>query len=240
MNKNGFMKLTAIVVVILLAVSTAGVFILMTHDGSSSASLSKNDPSFPAVVDDTNDNPLDAGCGCDLYSSQTTTFLGVSTITLGQSVTDNATVIGKGAGYPVPTGTVNFQVSFNDGAWSTFSAGVALVNGAAISTWYTPISTGNYDFRAIYSGDSKYLASQSGNGDEPLVVESGLGEVSVTTLLSDTIITLGDSITDDVTVASMGDPTPVPTGTVEFQVQIGAGVWTTFDRRHCPHRAMTG
>ncbi len=120
-------------------------------------------------------------------------------------------------------------MSYNDGAWSTFSAGVALVNGAAVSTWYTPVSTGNYDFRAIYSGDSKYLASQSGNGDEPLVVESGLGEVSVTTLLSQTIITLGDSITDDVTVASMGEPTPVPTGTVEFQVQIGAGEWNAFD-----------
>ncbi len=41
MEKNGFMKLTAIVVVILLAISTAGVFILMTHDGSSLASLSE-------------------------------------------------------------------------------------------------------------------------------------------------------------------------------------------------------
>jgi hypothetical protein len=85
-------------------------------------------------------------------------------------VTDNATVTGLGDGFPMPTGTIDFQVSFNGGAWTTYDAGVVLVNGVATSTWYMPTAAGNYTFRAIYSGDSNYLGSQSGDGDEPLEV----------------------------------------------------------------------
>ena len=103
-------------------------------------------------------------------SSTTTTVLGTSSIILGQSVYDNATVMGLGGSFPMPTGMVDFQVSFNGGAWETYHADVVLVNGKATSTWYMPMVTGDYDFRAIYSGDSNYLGSQSADGDEPLIV----------------------------------------------------------------------
>ena len=91
-------------------------------------------------------------------------------IVLGQSVRDNATVTGLD-GFPVPSGTVDFQVSFNGGAWTTYDAGVALMDGSAISTWYTPHAAGNYTFQAVFSGDSNYLESHSNPLSEPLHVE---------------------------------------------------------------------
>jgi len=81
----------------------------------------------------------------------TTTLLSATTIPLGGSVTDTATVMGTG---PTPTGTVTFYV----GA------------GQATSDSYTPPSPGTYYFYANYSGDSNYLPSVSDPADEVLVV----------------------------------------------------------------------
>ena len=66
-------------------------------------------------------------------SSMATTVLGASSITLGSYVTDNVTVVGLGGSFPEPSGTVDFQVSFNSGAWTTYDASVALVDGTATS-----------------------------------------------------------------------------------------------------------
>ena len=129
-------------------------------------------------------------------------------IILGQSVTDNATVTGLGDGFPMPTGTVDFQVSFEGGAWMTYDADVILVDGSAISTWYTPMVTGNYFFRAMYSGDDNYLPSQSGECEEPLCVAPASS--TTVTLLSSDNINLGESITDFVTVTGLGNGFPVP------------------------------
>ncbi len=89
-------------------------------------------------------------------------------ILLGDLVYDTATVTGQ-AGLPTPTGTVDFQVSFNGGAWTLFDT-QTLSAGSAISIEYIPSAAGNYNFRAVYSGDINYTSSQSGDADEPLTV----------------------------------------------------------------------
>jgi hypothetical protein len=108
----------------------------------------------------------------DVYavSSDTTTCLGAKIIFLGGSVTDNVTVTGLCDGSPFPTGTVEFQVSFNGGSWMTYDTGVVLANGSATSTWYMPHIAGDYNFRAIYSGDSNYSGSCSLSRSESLHV----------------------------------------------------------------------
>ncbi len=94
-------------------------------------------------------------------------------IPLGDCVTDTATVVGLAPPHPVPSGTVDFQVSSDAGAtWTTYDAGVALDAGEATSDQYCPLATGQHWFRAIYSGDDNYNASQSGDLDEPLLVSA--------------------------------------------------------------------
>ena len=186
------------------------------------AEYSGDDNYMPSQSGDT-DEPLTVGKA----TPTVTTLLSDSSITLGDSITDTVTVTGLGSPFPVPTGTVNFQVSTNGGStWTTFSTETLDSNGQATSDPYTPLAAGNYLFRAMYLGDGNYKAAQSGDNDEPLSV--GKATPTVTTLLSETTITLGDSITDTVTVTGLGGLFPTPTGTVQFQVQFGAGSFTNF------------
>ena len=159
------------------------------------------------------------------YTPITTTLLSSSTITLGGSVTDTATVAGV-SGFAVPTGTVDFYVSINGGStWTQLGGVVTLVGGQATSIAYTPSAAGlSYEFYAAYSGDSNYLASQSGYSAEPLMVNKYTP--ITTTLLSSSTITLGGSVTDTATVAGVSG-FAVPTGTVDFYVSINGGsTWT--------------
>ena len=163
-----------------------------------------------------------------LITSATTTLLSATSITLGQSVTDTATVTGSNGNSPIPTGTVTFQVSTDNGTtFNDVGSVKTLSSGSAISDSYTPDSAGTYYFRAVYGGDSIYSGSQSGNTEEPLVVEDvALITSATTTLLSATSITLGQSVTDTATVTGSNGNSPIPTGTVTFQVSTNGG--TTF------------
>ena len=164
----------------------------------------------------------------DPYSSNTTTQLSNSTVTLGRSVTDSVTVTGRGVGYPVPTGTVTFQFSTDGGSnWTAFGAVKTLSGGSATSDSYTPFSAGTYYFRAVYSGDSNYQGSQSGDALEPLAVN--VATPTVATLLSPPTVKLNQSVTDSVAVAGLGGVYPVPTGNVTFEVSTDGGSnWTAF------------
>ena len=117
------------------------------------------------------------------------------TITLGEYVTDSATVAGVGlipADYSEidpPKGVVSFQVSKEEGfGWTSYDSNVGLVNGQATSQIYVPLTAGEYHFRAAYKGDIWHLTSRSGDEDENLFVERA--QSSTTTELSSGEITL--------------------------------------------------
>jgi hypothetical protein len=152
-----------------------------------------------------------------------TTLLSDSSITLGDTVYDTVTVTGLGGLFPLPTGTVQFYVKVDGGSWDPLGGAVALANGQATSIDYTPLAAGSYWFKAVYSGDSNYIGAQSGETEEPL--EVGRATPTVTTLLSDDSITLGETVHDTVTVTGLAPPFPAPTGTVQFYVKVGAGAW---------------
>jgi hypothetical protein len=100
-------------------------------------------------------------------SSSTSTALSSSTITYGASLTDTATVT-AGA-----SGNVKFEVSTDGTNFAQYCALKALSGGnpnTATSAQYTPATAGTYYFKAVYSGDSNYLTSASGNTAEPLTV----------------------------------------------------------------------
>jgi hypothetical protein len=88
--------------------------------------------------------------------------LSSSSIKQGNTVYNQVSVRGLGGLFPVPSGTVNFQVKYTlIGAWVTYNPNVLLRSGKAVSSTYKPPLVGNYYFRAIYSGDTNYKSSQS-------------------------------------------------------------------------------
>jgi hypothetical protein len=119
------------------------------------------------------------------YQSTIVTTLSKTSISLHDSVTDTATVTTIGG--LTPTGSVTFQVSTDNGVtWTSYGAAKTLLAGSATSDTYTPAATGTYYFKAIYSGDSNYLGSQSGAKDEPLTVTTQKKPSCITTQLQTT------------------------------------------------------
>lgn len=154
-----------------------------------------------------------------------TTKLSATTITLGGSVTDEATVTNVGPDFSPPTGTISFQVKFGSGSWTTFSTAGLNPSGKATSEPYTPLAAGTYFFRAIYPGDVNYNPAQSGDTEEPLTVNKATPKV--TTSLYPPATILGGSVTDTATVTGLSSPFPPPTGSVTFQVS--ADNFSTWD-----------
>jgi hypothetical protein len=158
--------------------------------------------------------------------SITTTTLSDTTITYGQSVTDSAIVDGLYGATATPTGKVTFQVSTDGYNFRDYSKDRPLDgNGQATSISYKPGAPGLYYFRAVYGGDAAYKGSQSQNKDEPLIVKCKPGTQKQTpvvkTDLSFKTITLGDSVTDSVTVTSKYSTSLVPGGQITFEVSQG-------------------
>jgi hypothetical protein len=147
-----------------------------------------------------------------------TTTLNATSIVLGSSVYDNATVTGSAG---VPTGFVTFWNNAT-GSWVQF-ANVTLINGVAPFANFTPLYAGTFFFVADYSGDSNYLAS--GSALEILTVTPAPSTTH--TYLNSTSIVLGSAVFDtaNVTFPVSIPPYPVPTGTVTFSVRLTNGTW---------------
>jgi len=148
------------------------------------------------------------------------------TITLGQSVTDTATVTGADPAATVgPTLNVDFQ--WYDGSnWITYSTkpltpSSVITIAKAISDPFTPTAVGSYLFRAVYSGDDNYNESSSADTAEPLKVCKV--PTDARTQLSAKQIILGGSVTDKITIYTMAKGTPPPAG----------GTWTVQASKYC-------
>ena len=181
---------------------------------------------------DTNNNPATSSpepFTVSSTSATTTTALSSSSITLGETVTDTVTVTGS---VGTPTGTVDFQVSTDGSTFAKFGATKTLASGSATSDAYMPLAAGTYYFRAVYSGDSAYSSSRSLDDVEQLTVNKATP--TTTTLLSPSSITLGESVTDTVTVTGLGGSFPVPTGNVQFYWSTDHITWTLYDTKTLP------
>lgn len=144
---------------------------------------------------------------------------------LGNSVYDTAKVIALDSALPTPTGTVTFQVSADNGAsWTMIGSPVALVDGQAASQTYQPSMAGQYEFRALYSGDCNFVCSSSGVCDEPLKVL--MAQTTTTTNFGPCEITVGQSVKDNATVIGVAG-SPAPSGTVTYYISTDSGAsWT--------------
>jgi hypothetical protein len=153
----------------------------------------------------------------------------ITSVALGSSVTDQATVSGTGAG--TPTGSVTFTFFANGACTGTGTAGtpVALVAGLANSSAQGPLNAGVYSFQATYSGDSNYLGSTG--GCEPLTVSGSAPSTPMITNIPTlavfgggflpTVTTNGDGVTSVTSTTS--SVCTVAAGTVSY---VGVGTCT--------------
>ena len=202
------------------------------------AAVYSGDSNYAGSSDQTTDECFDVTAA----GSQTVTSPTSSSIVVGASNTDGATVTGGST--PDPTGSVKFYecgptsgpTACTSASWAQFNteslsgtANPADVTSAA----FTPTSTGYWCFAAVYSGDSNYAGSSDETTDECFDVTAA----SSTTVTSPTSssVDLGTSNTDGATVT--GDSTTDPTGSVEFYecgptssaTDCTSASWTQFD-----------
>src|SRR5439155_1008553 len=145
------------------------------------------------------------------------------TATLGQPITDTATVTGV-AGAPAPTGTVTFTLFGPNNPTCTgtpiFTAANRPLGGRPPPTAtphpFTPTAVGDYRWIAAYSGDANYAP--------PTTTCNAANETSVIAQAPPTTARpatapapLGQPITDTATVTGVAGA-PAPTGTVTFTV----------------------
>ena len=142
-----------------------------------------------------------------------------STITLGGSITDTATVTGTSLGDP--TGSVEFFICTQATSCSTggtslgtvglTSDGVAATFTSTASKAYTPQAIGSYCFRAEYGGSGVYNTSKDNGANECFTVTDTTSEASTQSWIPN------DSAT---VTAAHGSPL---NGTLKIQLYSGTG-----------------
>jgi hypothetical protein len=184
------------------------------------AAVYSGDSNYGGSADQTTDECFDV----TKSGSTTVTAPTNSSIVLGTSNTDGATVTGAANGVNDPTGSVTFYdcastsspTPCTSASWtrlSTETLGGNTNPSTVTSASFTPTSTGYSCFAAVYSGDSNYTGSSDQTTDECFSVTKA-GSTTVTTPTDSTIV-LGNTNTDGVVVTG-NTAGGAPTGSVSF------------------------
>src|SRR6266699_1472760 len=168
---------------------------------------------------DSNNNRVSSSCEPLTVNKQTptatTSVSPSSTITVGASVTDQASLTG---GFPSTgvTGIVTYAF-FNNAACtgnpiSSSTVTVGAGNSVPASSSLTPPSAGSFAFNATYSGDTNN--NRVSSACEPLAVTKQTPSITTAINLSSTV-TVGASVTDQATLTG-GYPSTGVTGSVTY------------------------
>ncbi|WP_011175488.1 Ig-like domain repeat protein [Candidatus Protochlamydia amoebophila] len=138
-----------------------------------------------------------------------------TTIFYGHTVFDSATVTGSFTG-GTPTGTVTFFVESTQ-VGSPIALLAGLNNTAvAVSDPYYPTSTGNYQFKAVYSGDSNYEPSSDSSATNTFIVNPAPSITNLTTNINPSYFGETVQLTATVTLSNT-QINETPTGTITFK-----------------------
>ena len=169
---------------------------------------------------DNNNKPASSPCeplAVQKDNPTITTSLSLTSIQVGQSVTDSATL----SSFFQASGTVNYNLFVGSsscaGSSSTVST-MTVTNGTvpnSRSVTFNSTNPGGYSFQASYSGDTNNIGVTS--GCEPLTVNP-VG-VTITTSLSAPTITVGGTVTD---TSILHGQTSTAGGTVTYNVFVNS------------------
>jgi large repetitive protein len=223
------------------AVARSSAYVPMTVGPYHFRAIYSGDNNYAGWQSADGDEPLTVDRGQTVIPI--TAVLSKDAIYIGESLNNTVTVPGLGEGFPAPTGLIDFQVLVGSSQWTTYDTQALIVqgpNGSATSAGYMPMTVDSYAFRAVYLGDANYLAAHSDDGSEWLTIYVGLYSAQVTNTLSHSSIALGGAVCDTVTVHRIGPTFPIPTGSVDFQVRNGSGMWTTYDTQTLTNTGADG
>src|SRR5207249_3582321 len=167
---------------------------------------------------DANNNPAKSICEPLIVQKVTpaiTTTIDSSTITVGASVADQASLTG---GFPSTgiTGSVTYAFFSNGGCFGTPTSSSAVTIGSANSVppsgSVTPASAGSFTFNATYTGDDSN--NRVSSICETLTVNKQTPSVT-TSISPSSTITVGASVTDQATLTG-GFPSTGVTGSMTF------------------------
>ena len=168
----------------------------------------------------------------ELCGATMTTDASSNSLTLGQSVSDTATIHVTGGSTPAPTGDVLFYVcgpsvavisscDTSGDQFSTVNLSTAVElpenSFSVTSTAFTPDDAGNYCFFATWDGDINYPdgAEVTDFTDECFTVAPNLP--TIVTLVSDAgPVNPGTAISDTATVGNLATPSTGTGGTITF------------------------
>ena len=171
---------------------------------------------------DANNAPAVSGCAADPVSvnqnaPSLSTQLSATTVAIGDSAYDTATLSGAGTG---AGGTVSYSVyaGANCSSLLTTLGPVTVTNGAVPnSPPWTATSAGTDYFVASYSGDANNAPAVSSCSAEPVTVSPNAPTIS--TQLSATTVSLGGAVYDS---ANLAGATTNAGGTVTYSVYSSA------------------
>ena len=142
------------------------------------------------------------------------TVLSSTSISLGATFTDNATLSGATSD---ASGTITYNVYNSTDSCNgqiLFTSTKSVVNAKATqSDPFKPTMAGTYNIQAVYSGDSKNLATSSECNSETITVTPVTTQPAITTHLSRSSLYLGGSIVDSATLSGV---TPNAGGFVKY------------------------
>src|SRR6266581_3512309 len=185
--------------------------------------------SFQAVYSgDANNNGASSVCSTEQLlvkaNPSITTTLSASTVNIGDSMHDSATLTGA-------TSDAGGTVTYSAYAGANTCTGTDLLNSTKTVTNgivpdSDPISfntAGTYSFQAVYSGDANNNGASSVCSTEQLLVKAN---PSITTTLSASTVNIGDSMHDSATLTGA---TSDAGGTVTYSAYAGANTCTGTD-----------
>lgn len=195
--------------------SVQGRVLAGATDPTGAVTLIDNAITVPSCASTTTATPQPA-------STSLTTAASSSAVTLGNSVTDVATVSSSNGS--TPSGSVQFYSCAVGDTTCTSSTGTALppaetlINGVATSPSVTPATLGVYCFAAVYNPNTNSFSSSSEastTANTECFTVSATPIPTIGTVPSSTGVVLGASVTDTATLTGT-TAGGTPTGSVQF------------------------
>ncbi len=167
-----------------------------------------------------------------LLAAPSVTTTATATGKAGAPITDTATLAPASPPGPAPTGTITFNLYFNDAACTSVPVFTSVVTvnsgtGSYTSAAFTPTTPGTYRWVAAYSGDANDAPTTTACGDPgetstisqatPTIVTTASAAVSLGGTISDSAVLAGGlAPTGTITFSAYGPADPTCTGTAAF------------------------
>ncbi len=172
-----------------------------------------------------------------------------ATLTLGQTLNVTGVLKETQGGRGIPDSLVAVMFSRDGGAWSQLTQKITNATGH-YSVAHTPAAAGTYRYRAVFSGNTSYAASESPVASVTVSPLPAASATSLTLTASPASVSLGQSLNLNGALREVQGGRGIPDALVAIQYSRNGGAWSqltqkitgtngTYDADHTPKVAGT-